>query len=213
MINKILCVFLMCFISIQATYHQGNVLRPIEIYKVPVEQKYPEVRELLMYIPTEQRDSFVTILKDFGDKRNFDWRFTLLLMHNESRLNNQAKAGSYAGLIMFGKEVRRSFNLTIDDILKMNHIQQANLAVKVWEKNEAMGEKYKIKDFISLHLATFMPAWIPYSGNPYPASALVKKSNHPFVDKNGNITKESLLDFYRKQSSHYKELKYFIGKI
>jgi len=212
MIKKILCVFCMIFLSMQATYHQGNSLNSMKEYRLPIEIEHREIKELLMRVPEEQREAFVEVLKAFGEKRGFDWRFTLLLMYNESRLNTQARGGSYVGLIMFGKEVRAIFKLSVQDILNMNHVQQAELAVKVWERNESMGEKYHIKDFITLQLATFMPAWIPHHGNPYPASALVKKSNYPFVGKNGHISKESLLNFYRNHAASHKELNYFIGK-
>lgn len=176
-----------------------------------IEEKYSEVKELLLRVPKEQRDSFVIVLKDFADERNFDWRFCLLLMWGESGINTTEASGSFVGLIMFGYHARIVLNLTKEELLRKNFIEQAKYAVVIWEANEKM-MKTKIKDFQSLQIATFVPAWMNHHGNPYPASDIIKKQNYPLCDSNGNITRESILNVYRRRCHLYDELTYFRNK-
>lgn len=211
MIKKFLCIIILFFASIQATYHQGLILRPIKKYEIPVDRTYPEIKGLLNRIPKEQQADFVEVIKTFADERGFDWRFILLLMWGESNISTTVVSGGFVGLIQFGYHARLYLKLSIEELLKKNFVEQAKCAVLVWEANEIM-MRTKIKDFQSLQMATFVPAWLNHHGNPYPASEIIKAQNYPMCNSNGEITKESILNIYRKKVSIIEELKYFRNK-
>lgn len=206
---KLLLTFLLALITLTAAAPQtipSGIPMPD-----PIEIRYHRVKKLLCKVPDEQRDDFVKVLKSFGDARGFDWRFCLFIMWNESVMNPKAQTNSYAGLIMFGPDARRMLKVSMEQLLQMNYVEQAKAAVKIWEANEKM-MGMKINSFISLQLSTFVPAWMNHHGNPYPASELIKKQNYPFCNSDGEMTKESILNLYRKKASLYEELKYFRGK-
>jgi hypothetical protein len=211
MIKKFLCIIILFFTLIQATFHQELPYKPIIVIEVPVEKLYPEVKELLDRVPKEQRDSFVIVLKDFADERNFDWRFCLLLMWGESHISTTVSSRSFAGLIMFGIDARKILKISKEELLQKNFIKQAEFAVIIWNAVEKM-MKTKIKDFQSLQIATFVPAWMNHHGNPYPASDIIKTQNYPLCNANGQMTKQSILNIYRKKTYMYEELKYFRDK-
>lgn len=211
MIKKILCITILFFAGIQATYHQNLELKPMAKIVIPIDETYPEVKELLNRVPKEQQVDFVKVLKDFADARGFDWRFCLLLMWGESGISTTVTANGFAGLIMFGYHARIVLNLSIEELVQKNHIEQAKFAVIIWEKTENI-LKTKIKDFQSLQMATFVPAWLNHHGNPYPASDIIKAQNYPLCDSNGNMTKESVLNAYRRKVFVIEELAYFRNK-
>lgn len=211
MIKNFLCIITMIFTSIQATYHQGNILNPIKPHVAVVEENYPEVQKLLDRVPKEQQADFVQVLKCFADDRGFDWRFCLLLMWGESNISTTAASGGFVGLIQFGYHARLFLKISAEELLKKNFVEQAKYAVMIWEGNENM-MKTKIKDFQSLQMSTFVPAWMNHHGNPYPASASIKTQNYPLCNANGNMTRESVLNAYRKKVNIYEELAYFRNK-
>ena len=212
---KKLILLIFIFISSIGITSNGKVYPqnlPLEPIKIPTEIKYLQVKQLLSKVPKNEQEEFVKVLKEFADSRNFDWRFCLLVMWNESGVNTKAVSGNYAGLIMFGKEALRVLKITKEELLSMNFIEQAKAAVIIWEESERM-MKTKIKNFSDLQMATFVPAWLNHPGNPYPSNAAIKAGNWPFCGKDGEISKESILNFYRKKINTYEELKYFRGKI
>jgi hypothetical protein len=212
---KKLILLILIFISSIAITPNGKLYPqnlPLEPIKIPTEIKYLQVKQLLSKVPKNELEEFVNILKEFADKRNFDWRVCLLVMWNESIVNTKAVSGNYAGLIMFGKEARKILGVSKEQLLSMNFIEQAKAAVIIWEGSERM-MKTKIKDFSDLQMATFVPAWMNHPGNPYPSNEAIKAGNWPFCGKDGEISKESILNFYRKKINLYEELKYFRGKI
>lgn len=211
MIKKFLCIFIFFFATIQATFHQVLELKPMVVVEIPAEKIYPEVKELLYRIPKEQRNDFVEVLKNFADARGFDWRFCLLLMWGESNISTTASAGSFAGLIMFGYQARNLLKVSKEELLQKNFVEQAKFAVIIWEETERV-LKTKIKDFQSLQIATFMPAWMNHHGNPYPASDIVKTQNYPLCDSNGQMTKQSILNIYRRKAAIIEDLAYFRNK-
>jgi hypothetical protein len=211
MIKKFLCIIIIFFGLTQVTYHQELPYKPIIVIEVPAERLYPEVKELLDRVPKEQRNDFVEVLKCFADERGFDWRFCLLLMWGESGVSTTASTNSFAGLIMFGYQARNLLKVSKEELLQKNFIEQAKFAVIIWEETERV-LRTKIKDFQSLQIATFMPAWLNHHGNPYPASAIVKTQNYPLCDANGQMTKQSILNIYRKKTYMHEELKYFRDK-
>ena len=211
MIKKLLCIFIFIFATIQATYHQILPPKPLSVLELPAEKIYPEVKALLNRVPKEQQTDFVKVLKDFADARGFDWRFCLLLMWGESDINPTASAGGFAGLIMFGYQARNLLKISKEELLQKNHVEQAKFAVIIWEETERV-LKTKIKDFQSLQIATFMPAWVNHHGNPYPASDIVKTQNYPLCDANGQMTKESILNIYRRKAAIIEDLAYFRNK-
>jgi hypothetical protein len=171
-----------------------------------------EVIHLLSKVPKNQLEEFVGVLQNFAAPRNFDWRLCLLIMHNESRINTKEKAGSFGGLIMFDTDARRMLKASFEELLSMSYVAQAKAAVILWEAAEKMTGT-KITSFIELQVSTFMPIWLKSEGNPFPASEQIKKQNFPFVGANGEISKESLLKFYRKKVAADASLKFFLGKI
>lgn len=211
MIKKFLCIFIFFFATIQATYHQVLPPKPMVVVEIPIDTTYPEVKELLNRVPKEQQADFVEVLKCFADERGFDWRFCLLLMWGESNISTTAASGGFAGLIMFGYQARNLLKVSKEELIQKNFVEQAKFAVIIWEETEKV-LKTKIKDFQSLQIATFMPAWMNHHGNPYPASNIVKTQNYPLCDANGQMTKESILNIYRKKTHLYEELKYFRNK-
>lgn len=211
MIKKFLCIFILFFTTIQATYHQVLPPKPMVVVEIPIDTTYPEVKELLNRVPKEQQADFVEVLKCFADERGFDWRFCLLLMWGESNISTTAASGGFAGLIMFGYQARNLLKVSKEELIQKNFVEQAKFAVIIWEETEKV-LKTKIKDFQSLQIATFMPAWMNHHGNPYPASNIVKTQNYPLCDANGQMTKESILNIYRKKTHLYEELKYFRNK-
>jgi hypothetical protein len=211
MIKKFLCIIILFFTTIQATYHQVLPPKPMVVVEIPIDTTYPEVKALLDRVPKEQQADFVEVLKCFADERGFDWRFCLLLMWGESGINTKTLSGGFVGLIQFGYHARIILNLSVEELLQKNFVEQAKFAVIIWEETERV-LKTKIKDFQSLQIATFMPAWMNHHGNPYPASDIVKTQNYPLCDANGQMTKESILNIYRKKTHLYEELKYFRNK-
>ena len=211
MIKKFLCIFIVFFGLTQVTYHQELPYKPAIVIEIPAERLYPEVKELLLRVPKEQRNDFVEVLKSFADERGFDWRFCLLLMWGESGVSTTATANGFVGLIMFGYQARIILNVTEKELLQKNFIEQAKFAVIIWEETEKI-TRTKIKDFQSLQIATFVPAWMNHHGNPYPASQAIRTQNYPLCDANGQITKQSILNIYRKKSYMYEELAYFRDK-
>ena len=211
MIKKFLCIIILFFTTIQATYHQVLPPKPMVVVEIPIDTTYPEVKALLDRVPKEQQADFVEVLKCFADERGFDWRFCLLLMWGESNISTTAASGGFAGLIMFGYQARNLLKVSKEELIQKNFVEQAKFAVIIWEETERV-LKTKIKDFQSLQIATFMPAWMNHHGNPYPASDIVKTQNYPLCDANGQMTKESILNIYRKKTHLYEELKYFRNK-
>lgn len=211
MIKKFLCIFILFFTTIQATYHQVLPPKPMVVVEIPIDTTYPEVKELLDRVPKEQQADFVKVLKDFADARGFDWRFCLLLMYGESGISTTVISNGFVGLIQFGYHARNLLKVSKEELIQKNFVEQAKFAVIIWEETERV-LKTKIKDFQSLQIATFMPAWMNHHGNPYPASDIVKTQNYPLCDANGQMTKESILNIYRKKTHLYEELKYFRNK-
>lgn len=211
MIKKFLCIFILFFATIQATYHQVLPPKPMVVVEIPIDTTYPEVKELLDRVPKEQQADFVKVLKDFADARGFDWRFCLLLMWGESGISTTVSSGGFVGLIQFGYHARIILKLSIEELVQKNHVEQAKFAVILWEKTEDV-LKTKIKDFQNLQMATFMPALLNHHGNPYPASDIVKAQNYPLCDANGQLTKASILNIYRKKVFAIEELAYFRNK-
>ena len=179
---------------------------------LPVEIEHSDVKELLCKVPDDQREEFVKVLKSFGDARELDWKFCLLIMWGESRMDPKADGGGFAGLIMFGYHARKLLNVSKEELLQMNHVEQAKAAVKVWEANEKFSG-VKLNSFIRLEMSTFLPAFLSHSGNPYPASEIIRTQNYPLCDASGQLTKESILNFVRKKINYNEELKYFRGRI
>ena len=210
-------LFFPVFPMIGTNNAQKDTVKTKEIEIVSEKQDSTQIPNILLdLIPDKQFDEFSKVLRDFAEPRGFDWELILLLMYCESGLNPQQEGiylKSYCGLIMFGKEARKHLKISKKKLLKMNFVEQAKLAVKLWESIESWGESYKIKDFSTLQLATFCPAWIPFDGKPYPATKDIKKYNKPFVGYDGYITKESILDFFRRKIEREPNLAYYRGKI
>jgi hypothetical protein len=174
-------------------------------------EEYPEVKELLDRVPKEQRNDFVGVLKSFADERGFDWRFCLLLMWGESGVSTTTVSGGFVGLIQFGYHARLLLKLSVEELLQKNYVEQAKFAVIIWKETERVTNT-KINDFQKLQIATFLPAFINHHGNPYPVSDIIKSQNYPLCDANGQMTKQSILNIYRKKTYMYEELKYFRDK-
>ena len=179
---------------------------------LPIEIEHSDVKELLCRIPDDQREEFVKVLKSFGDARGLDWKFCLLIMWGESRIDPKADGGGFAGLIMFGYHARQLLNVSKEQLLQMNHVEQAKAAVTIWEANEKFSG-VKLNSFIRLEMSTFLPAFINHPGNPYPVSEIIRTQNYPLCDASGQLTKESILNFVRKKINYNEELRYFRGKI
>lgn len=179
---------------------------------LPVEIEHSDVKELLCKVPDDQREEFVKVLKSFGDARELDWKFCLLIMWGESRLDPKADSGGFAGLIMFGYHARELLKVSKEELLQMNYVEQAKAAVTIWEANEKFSG-VKLNSFIRLEMSTFLPAFINHPGNPYPASEIIRTQNYPLCDASGQLTKESILNFVRKKINYHEELKYFRGRI
>ncbi len=226
MIKNFLCIMIIFFLSIETKNDKKENQKSsnfciesivesdtliVEKTDIPMEEKYPEVKELLLKVPSEQRKDFVDTLKTFADERGFDWRFCLLLMWGESGISTTAKANSFVGLIMFGHHARLFLKVSESELLQKNFVEQAKCAIMLWEETERI-MKVKINDFQKLQIATFMPAWLNHHGNPYPASEIVKAQNYPLCDANGQMTKQSILNICRKKTYMYEELKYFRDK-
>ena len=175
------------------------------------------VQGLLELVPVEQRDSFVAILREFATERGFDWRVCLLVLYQESGLNPQMvgiELKSFVGIAMFGRSARKELGVTRSELLKMNHLQQVKLAVKMWEINERQ-KGVKVDGFLKLHLCNFYPVWLKYAdrGGILPAPAKVKKANRALLSSNGEFTVNGLLGFYRNKVKTAPELAWFNGRI
>lgn len=199
------------------TLYNPPIKEKTEVYRLAMPdlyetKKYVEVESLLKNVPKQEKDGFINVLKEFSNKRGLDWRYTLLIMWGESGVNTKVVSGSFVGLIQFGTDARRILGVTKEDLLNMSYTDQAKCAVKIWESNEKW-KKIKIDNFIKLQLSTFMPTWVDLDGNPYPASDIIKEQNSAFVNSEGNITKNSILNFFRRKVNNQVELKYFRGKI
>ena len=178
--------------------------------QIPIEEIHKEVKDLLLLIPKGERKLFVDRAKRFGKKRGIDWRFLLMLFYQESGLNPKTISGNYAGIAMFGPQARNLLGITKSELVSKTHYEQFELAIEMWNYFET--KLGLVNEFVDLIIINFAPAWLNHPGNPYPASDLIKKSNPAFVNKKGNITKESILSFYRRKSKREPSLKYFINK-
>jgi hypothetical protein len=175
------------------------------------------VENLLDKVPVEQRDSFVAVLREFATERGFDWRVCLLVLYQESGLNPQMEGlelKSFVGIAMFGSAARKELGVTRSELLKMNHLQQVKLAVKMWEMNERQ-KGVKVDGFLKLHLCNFYPIWLKYAdrGGILPAPKKVKKANSALLSSNGEFTVNGLLGFYRNKVKNAPELAWFNGRI
>lgn len=179
---------------------------------IPIEIEHSDVKELLCKVPDDEREEFVKVLKAFGDARNLDWKYCLLIMWGESHIDTKAIGGDFVGLIMFGYHARQHLNVSKEELLQMNHVEQAKAAIKIWEANEKFSG-VKLNSFIRLEMSTFLPAFIGHPGNPYPASEIIRSQNYPLCDASGQLTQESILSFVRKKIYYQEELKYFRGRI
>lgn len=178
----------------------------------PIEIEHSDVKELLCKVPDDEREEFVKVLKTFGDERNLDWKYCLLIMWGESHIDTKAVGGDFVGLIMFGYHARQHLNVSKEQLLQMSYVEQAKAAVKIWEANEKFSG-VKLNSFIRLEMSTFLPAFIGHPGNPYPASEIIRSQNYPLCDASGQLTQESILSFIRKKIYYQEELKYFRGRI
>ena len=178
---------------------------------IPIEEKYPEVKELLILIPQQQRDSFVSISQRFAKRRGLDWRFLLYVFYQESGIQPTLRSGNYAGICQFGSVAREMLGVSMKELLSMNHVQQLRLAIRMWKMSENW--RGMIHTPLDLVLLNFAPAWVGHKGNPYPASQLIINSNPAVVDNNGQITKHSILKFIRRKVARDENLAYFVGKI
>ena len=208
-----LCLFLVIFLFGNVAFRNGQFEAQAKqnVVSVSVEDEHPEVRELLLLIPESDRSFFVKRAKTFGEERNFDWRFLLLSFYQESGLKTKSVSGAFMGLTMFGPDARSVLGVTSTQLLQMSHTEQLELAIKMWAMTEKSGGK--ISEFIDLLIINFAPAWYKHPGNPYPAPPNIKAANSHSVDANGNITKESVLSFFRKKVNIDPKLTYFIGKV
>lgn len=208
-----LCLFLVIFLFGPVACRNGQLDAQIKlnVVSISVEEEHPEVKDLLLLIPESDRSSFVKRAKQFGEERNFDWRFLLLSFYQESGLQTTAVAGSFMGLTMFGPDARRVLGVTSTQLLQMSHTEQLELAIKMWAITEKHGGK--ISEFIDLLIINFAPAWYKHHGNPYPATPQIKAANPQNVDVNGNITKKKILSFFRKKVIIDPKLSYFVGKV
>jgi hypothetical protein len=132
-------------------------------------------------------------------------------MWGESGVSTTTVSGGFVGLIQFGYHARLLLKLSVEELLQKNFVEQAKLAIIIWKETERVTNT-KINDFQKLQIATFLPAFINHHGNPYPASEIVKAQNYPLCDANGQMTKQSILNIYRKKTYMYEELKYFRDK-
>jgi hypothetical protein len=211
--NYSLCLFLVFSLFVPFSCLNGFIVarttKPTKV--VSVETEHPEVRELLLLIPESERAEFVKIAKQFGVERNMDWRFLLLSFYQESGLRTTSVSGVFMGLTMFGPDARRVLGVTTEQLLQMNHVQQLQLALRMWAITEQRSGR--MHEFIDLLIINFAPAWYKHHGNPYPATQSIKAANSANVDANGNITKQSILSFFRRKVQRDPKLVYFIGKI
>lgn len=173
---------------------------------------YPELEPMLIKIPEAEKTEFLETLIEFGNKRSFDWKLVVLLLYQESGIDKNKVAGQYVGIAMFGNIAQKVLGVTASEILKMSHVEQLRLAIKMWEISEKKKNAY-ICEFIDLQIANFAPAWFKHPGLPYPANEDIKKANPKVVDEDGNVTKNSILAFYRNKIAKDASLKYFINKI
>jgi len=169
------------------------------------------------YIPDSLEREFCQILRDFSEPRGFDWRIILLVLYQESALNPQrvgTHLKSYVGLAMFGSIARKELGVTRSQVLAMNHVEQAKLAVRMWQITEKQ-RKTQINGFLALHVANFYPAWLPHvkRGGVLPSNDNVKKCNYPLLMGNDEFTCKGLLTFYRNKIKREPNLKWFINKI
>lgn len=81
MIKKFLCIFILFFTTIQATYHQVLPPKPMVVVEIPIDTTYPEVKELLNRVPKEQQADFVKVLKDFADAILLDLAIIGILLY------------------------------------------------------------------------------------------------------------------------------------
>jgi len=208
-----LCLFLVIFLFGPVACRNGQLEAQGKqnVVSISVEEEHEEVRELLLLIPESNRSSFVKRAKQFGAERNIDWRLLLLSFYQESGLKTTSVSGSFMGLTMFGPDARRVLGVTSTQLLQMSHTEQLELAIKMWAISENHGGK--ISGFIDLLIINFAPAWYKHPGNPYPAPQNIKAANMHSVDANGNITKESVLKFFRRKVILDTKLSYFIGKV
>ena len=175
------------------------------------------VQHLLDIVPEDEQYEFVEVLRDFASKRGFDWRLCLLVLYQESGLKTDMVGiyqPSFVGIAMFGYYARKELGVSRSEILKMNHIEQAKLAVSMWESNEKQ-RNTQIDGFLLLHVANFYPAWMPYAkkGGILPSTKKAKKQNKPLLMGQKEFTRDGLLNFYRKKVQSAPELSWFIGKV
>ena len=122
---KKIFTFIFLFITLIAAAPmtlKNNVPMPIVL---PIEDEHEDVKVLLCKVPESEREEFVNILKSFGDARNLDWKFCLLIMWGESHIDTKAVGGNFVGLIMFGTHARAYLKVSKEQLLQMNHVEQA----------------------------------------------------------------------------------------
>lgn len=217
----ILLLLLMCsnFTSVNSNY---EVVESFETFEITLDEfvvhgDVYDVQPLMEYVPDSLEREFCQILRDFSRSRKFDWRIILLVLYQESKLNPRSVGThlkSYVGLAMFGSIARKELGVTRSEVLAMNHVEQAKLAIEMWKITERQ-RKTTIDGFLALHVANFYPAWLPHinKGGVLPSNDKVKKFNYPLLMGNDEFTCKGLLTFYKNKIKREPNLKFFRDKI
>ena len=146
--------------------------------------------------------NFINKVVEISKKLNIDPSWLMAVMNFESAgtfdPSIRNKLG-YVGLIQFGKEAAIDLNVTLDQLSKMNEIEQLDYVYRYY-----LPYKSKIKSYVDLYLATLFPVSIGKSGSyvlqTKTISAFKIASANPIFDFNndkkitvGEVEKRMLL--------------------
>lgn len=158
---------------------------------------------LLEKIPIALQTAFAQKVNAISAKLNVRPDWLMVIMDLESKLNPSAvnRTTGATGLIQFLRSTAQDLGTSTTHLLQMNHVEQLNYVEK-YLLQIARGKT--LESFVDVYLLVFYPAGIKRGyTEPIPMSNEAKKANAAYMDKNGNITKQSIEAVFK---SRYPQL-------
>jgi hypothetical protein len=161
------------------------------------------VEQLYKIVPVEKRAAFIAAVKTMCRNLGLDFDFVSCVLHLESRMltavrNPYTKA---TGLIQFMPTTANSLGTNIEDLAKMDYLEQLVWVEKYFAKTPLKARRKAKKSLIDTYLLVFYPVAIEWHiGREFPEN--VQKVNKIYV-KNGTMTKQTIEDFLMLRYSKY----------
>jgi hypothetical protein len=176
------------------------IAAPSEVTPLP---RPTAVEQLYKIVPGEKRAAFIAAVKTMCRNLELDFDFVSCVLHLESRMLTAARNPytKATGLIQFMPKTANSLGTNIEDLAKMDYLEQLVWVEKYFAKIPLKSRRKAKKSLIDTYLLVFYPVAIEWHiGREFPEN--VQKVNKIYV-KNGTMTKQSIEDFLMLRYSKY----------